>query len=180
MQRFRALVPSLVLASTLVLNASVWAAPPPAASAPAAPAEPEFKRFSIDVGGSSNFSKDTQAFEAHLGLNIHLLSWLTLRNAPFVRKQTDLDPAYGLDTSLLGSYGYTVAEGITPRVMLGGGYRFITGALPSAPFLEGGVGGMFKGINVNVTAKHLFRTMVAQGAANETIYSVNFSGGTSF
>jgi hypothetical protein len=138
---------------------------------------PSFKRFSIDIGGSSNFSGTSGAYEANLGINFFILEWLVFRNAPFYRMQTGLSAQYGLDSSLQGRYSVQVIEGVTPNVQLGAGYRLINSGT-SAPFFEGGAGINVKGLQVGATAKLLLNSAVANGASNEVLYSVNFSGST--
>ncbi len=145
-----------------------------------APAQEDFKRFSIDLGGSSNFNQDSSVFEANVGVNYYVMRWLVWRNAPFYRSQTGMNAAFGLDSSLQGVFRERLAEGIEPNLRLGGGYRVINIGGSSAPFLEGGAGLNVQGITVGASAKRIFHSVVTTGMANETLYSLTFSGGTSF
>ena len=142
-----------------------------------APAEPDFKRVTFDVGGSSNFSNGSSAYEAHLGVNVFLMRWLAWRNSPFYRSQSGVSAEYGLDSSIDGHYSVKVAEGVEPNVMLGGGYRFINAGSLAAPFVEGALGAHVNGIGVSVGIKQIFHTVMDSTLTNETQYSVGFSGG---
>jgi hypothetical protein len=138
--------------------------------------EPEFKRLTFDLGGSSNFNNGSSAYEAHLGINLNILSWLTWRNAPFYRSQSGVDPQYGLDTSLNGHYEIPVSKEILPKLTIGGGYRLDNAGSNDAPFIEGGLGGSYHGLGGEASVKRLFHSVMTTGLADETLYTLNFTG----
>src|SRR4051812_3791834 len=86
-------------------------------------ASEDFKRVTIDAGGASNLSNNSAAYEAHLGVNLFILSWLTWRNAPFYRTQTGRESSYGLDSSIAGQQEIALSPDLTGHGRLGGGYR---------------------------------------------------------
>jgi hypothetical protein len=146
---------------------------------PAKSDEPEYKRLTFDIGGSSNFSNGSQAIEGHVGINYYLQRWLVWRNSPFFRSQSGLDTQFGLDSSLEGQVSYKLDDDIIPNARLGGGYRLINAAGSSAPFVEGGIGANIKGVGISASAKHILHSVVSSGATNETLFSFGFSGGLS-
>lgn len=141
----------------------------------------DFKRVTVDIGGSSNFSNNEAAYEAHLGVNLYLLSWLSWRNAPFYRTQTGRESSYGLDSSIAGQQEIALGQDLTGHGRLGGGYRVTSESGASAPFVELALGGKLKGLGATLSAKRIFhRVNSTAGLPDETLFSFDIAGAASF
>ncbi len=142
---------------------------------PSRAAESESPTITYDVGGSSGNVNGHGYMEAQIGINYFVLPWLKWRNAPFYRFRSDLPASYGLDSSLMGTHTFLLADQTNLNLGVGGGYRFIN-TNKSAPFAEGQLGFSAGGLRIQGSVKQVFNSAVTPGAKNDTIYTLTFGG----
>ena len=131
--------------------------------------------LTYDLGASSGKAGDGTYTEAQLGLNWYAQNWLAWRNALFGRFQTDVDTAYGLDTSLrlIGDLG---AERFGVTAFVAPGYRVASGT-DSAPFTEEGVLLHLGGLTIGGGAKQIYDSWIHSGEGNDNQYFLILGGG---
>jgi hypothetical protein len=134
--------------------------------------------FTYDLGLSSGNSGTGSYTEINLGLNWFAKEWLAWRNAAFGRFQTDVQTAYGLDSSvrLVGEFG-SARNGLT--TFAGPGYRIASGT-PTAPFAEEGLVVHMGGLSLGAGAKQIFDSWIHQGYGNDNQYFLILGGGGAF
>lgn len=138
-------------------------------------AQAEAGGLTYDLGASTGKSGNQTYTEANLGLSYFAADWLAWRNSLFGRFRSDIDPAYGLDTSLrLTADVGDSAKGFT--LFLGPGYRFASG-LSSSPFAEAGLVLHAGGLSIGGGAKQIYNSAVHKGEPDELQYFVTLGGG---
>lgn len=136
--------------------------------------ESRFQRFRYDFGMSTGTSSGSTFYEGNLGLSYFFFEWLSWRNAPFVRIQTNKDTNYGLDSSVRGNYGIGI-EDLKVNILGGGGYRF-QNLHSHVPFAETGLGVRVGQFHLNGTAKILLYSWINTSQKNEMVYTISAGG----
>jgi hypothetical protein len=140
-----------ILIATLVLLAS----PLTQAQFKKVPRQAVRPTLTYDLGVSTGSYNGTNYNEINLGLNWHLNSFTTWRNALYSRFGSQEAASQGLDSSLRFDYNYLADGGAFGFNLFGGpGYRF-SKKDQSASFLEGGLKLKLAGLTVGGGVKIL-------------------------
>lgn len=133
--------------------------------------------FTYDVGLASASYNGGSYTEADIGLNWYAADWLAWRNAVFGRFQTDVDTAYGLDTSLRA-----ILDVGSPRggftAFVGPGYR-LAQHTDTAPFAEEGLVFHLGGVAIGGGAKQILNSWNHADHPNDNQYFLILGGGGS-
>lgn len=148
-------------------------------------------KWTWDLGYSLGSYNSYNYQEYNLGLNWMLSDYLTWRNAAFYRTKidtdddpaNDVDPVYGLDSSMRFNFTATSDDRTNSLSLYGGpGYRFASNKDTEAAFAEAGLAVKLGPLRVGAGAKYFYRFNPPVDATGKKLheditYTLTISGG---
>ena len=117
--------------------------------------EAEKSRFTYDIIGSQSTQNGNRYSEINLGLNWFLQDWLIWRNSAFQRQSQNVDPVYGIDSSIrLQEEWLNDDRSLGFKIFGGPGVRAASSD-SNAYFGEAGVGIRLGGVNLGAGVKSI-------------------------
>lgn len=115
----------------------------------------ESSRLTYDISGSQSTQNGNRYSEINLGLNWYLQDWLIWRNSAFQRQGDNIDPIYGLDSSMRLQQEWLNDDRTLGFKIFGGPGVRAASSDSNAYFGEAGVGFRLGGINLGAGVKNI-------------------------